>query len=445
MLYTITHKPLQMATEYFTAQRFVEAQELCGNMLLAQPGNPEVLNLAGLLATNRGDFAAAENYFKKAIAAAPAMIFLYNNIGLLYTRMGRLADALDYYEQALKRVSAQPEILSNKAMTLIRLCRVDEAITCYRLALQYDPHSATIHNNYGLALILAGHCEEGWRETESRARPNANRFRQPIWQGESLAGKTIYVHTEQGLGDTIQYVRFMPQLHQLGAQVIVNVQPELRSLLCAQKEYRAISDQEPVPDFDLQCWAGSLPHLLKLTEQSILYQGPYLWADAKKINDWREKLAHITQKKVGIVWAGNPKNPHDADRSIPFELLAPLFEIPGVAWINLQKGPAAEQFRTIPSGVASYDASAQLHDFADTAALMSQLDLVIGVDTSVAHLAGALGKPTCMMIQWSPDSRWHLSRNDTRWYPTMRLFRQPQRGEWRPVVKQVAAQAADEL
>ncbi len=445
MLYTTTHRPLQTATEYFTAQRYVEAEELCRTMLTTEPGNPEVLNLAGLLATNRDDFAAAENYFKMAIAAAPAMIFLYNNMGLLYTRQGRLTDALDYYEQALRRVSTQPEILSNKALTLVRLCKIEEAITCYRQALQYDPHSAIIHNNYGLALILAGNCKDGWREIESRWRPEANRFRQPAWQGEPLAGKTIYVHTEQGLGDTIQYVRFMPQLHQLGAHVIVNVQPELRPLLCAQDGYRAISNQDPIPEFDIQCWSASLPHLFKLTEQSLLYQEPYLRADAGKIDNWRGKLAHITQKKVGLVWAGNPKNPHDADRSISFEQLAPLFKVAGAAWINLQKGPAAGQFSTIPAGVASHDASAQLHDFSDTAALISQLDVVIGVDTSVAHLAGALGKPTYMMIQWSPDSRWHLQRADTPWYPTMRLFRQPQRGQWRPVIEQVAAKLADSL
>ncbi len=300
------------------------------------------------------------------------------------------------------------------------------------------PRSITI---WPMPVCFGVTSQPGWPEYEWRwrrqdASPPA--LTQPLWDGSSLQGKSILLYPEQGLGDTLQFIRYAPLVKQTGATVIVQCQPPLLRLLatCAGID-RLLPEGADLPPFDVQAPLLSLPRILRTTLASIPANIPYLSADPDLRARWRQSLSGVADFKVGIAWQGNPGHKRDRQRSVPLAAFAPLAEAPGVRLVSLQKGPGHEQLTELAERLRVLDLTDELEDFADTAALLSNLDLVITVDTAVAHLAGAMGIPVWVALPIVPDWRWLLERQDSPWYPTMRLFRQTAWGDWAGVFERL--------
>jgi len=296
-------------------------------------------------------------------------------------------------------------------------------------------------------LLVRGDFLQGWEEYEWRwktkdaAFPERN-FAQPQWDGSPLEGRTLLLHAEQGLGDAIQFIRYLPLVAQNGGNIVLECQPELQRLFQRMApDLPVLAMGQALPAFDVHCPLMSLSRVFSTDLGNIPQTVPYLHADAAEAALWGERLAGLgSSLKVALVWAGNPTNKNDRKRSLKLASLAPLAEVPGVRFISLQKGDATAEARTLPAGVALIDVAEDLKDFADTAALLANLDLVISVDTAVVHLAGAMGRPVWTLLPFAPDWRWLLGRADSPWYPTMRLFRQPAIGDWDAVIAEVREQ-----
>ena len=288
-----------------------------------------------------------------------------------------------------------------------------------------------------------GRFEQGWAGYEWRWKckefGSLPPFQPPLWDGSFLDGRTILVHAEQGLGDTLQFIRYVPSLHQRGGRVILMCQPPLVRLLTRSPGIeRLLAHGDPVPEFDVHTPLLSLPRLLGTTLESVPADVPYLEAEPQLVEAWRHRLGSYPGFKVGIVWQGNPKFRLDRLRSIPLAQFAPLARVPGVHQFSLQKGPGAEQLAAVTDRFPVTDLGRRLDDFMDTAAVLKNLDLVISVDTAIAHLAGALGIPVWVALPFAPDWRWLMGREDSPWYPTMRLFRQTRPGQWEDVFHHIA-------
>ncbi len=284
--------------------------------------------------------------------------------------------------------------------------------------------------------MLLGDLATGWKEFEwGRKSPRVTiprQFTQPRWKGEELSGKTILLYAELGSGDTIQFIRYARMVAKRGGKAIVECQPGLETLLRSMTEiHQVFPEGHPLPPFDVQCPMMSLPLEFGTTLETIPADIPYLAPPPDRIAAWREKIGdHSDHQNVGLVWAGRPDHKNDRQRSMRLEQFAPLAEIKSIRFHSLQKGPAAAQADAPPPGMDLTNWTKDLHDFTETAALIANLDLLISVDTSVAHLAGAIGKPVWVLIPFVPDFRWMLNRNDTPWYPTLKLFRQKALRDW---------------
>jgi hypothetical protein len=292
-------------------------------------------------------------------------------------------------------------------------------------------------------LLTLGRFAEGWRELETRWRIGQDaggRLPGDLWTGGEVAGRSILVHAEQGFGDILQFVRCVPMLHARGAKVTVVCPPELKRLLASVEGIeRLVVRGAPAPATDLQTMLLTLPAGLGVTLETVPARVPYLRPPAEVASRWRERLRSETgRRRVGLAWAGNPRQHNDRNRSMSLAAMTPLLDVPGITYYSLQKGQASEQLRGLPKSAEVIDLAPDLVDFAETAAVIEQLDLVITVDTSVAHLAGALGRPVWTLLTHAADWRWMLDREDSPWYPTMRLFRQKTRGNWTEVVDRVA-------
>ncbi len=336
------------------------------------------------------------------------------------------------------------EALNNRGSALRELKRLDEALAGYDRVLALKPDYADAFNNRGMLRLLVGRYREGWLDHEWRWETDSILTRRPAinaqpWQGEELTGRRIAVFSEQGLGDIIQFARYLPLLVQRGASVTFSAPQNLMRLLRplhAQVELvGAIDGREP---FDFQCALMSLPRWFGTELHSIPSEVPYLGAEEDLVARWKKKLAG-GGFKVGIAWQGAPGAAIDQGRSIPLTEFAPLSRLPGVRLISLQKTHGLDQLAGLPAGttietLGEFDGP---DAFVDTAAVMSTLDLIITSDTSIAHLAGALGRPTWVALKHVPDWRWLLDRDDSPWYPTMRLFRQETAGDWKPVFAKI--------
>ncbi|MGH7306413.1 MAG: tetratricopeptide repeat protein [Candidatus Rokuibacteriota bacterium] len=407
------------------------------------PDRPEAWVSLGKACLDCGELEPAVAAFQRALALRPAYGEAANNLGVTYTRRGDLGEALRAYERALELDPRHVTTRSNLAATLYNLGRLDEAIAMARRALELDGECAEAHLTLGASLLISGRLAEGWPEYEWRWRcpglQSPSPYPQPAWDGSDPAGRSILLCSEQGLGDTIQFVRYAPLVAARGARVVLGCRPALKTLLQTVGGIeQVVADGERLPPVDLQAPLMSVPRLLGTTLESIPARVPYLAADPRRRDVWRARLSLGPRSlKVGLVWAGQPQNRTDRWRSIPLRVLAPLGAVAGVGFVSLQGGAAARQAVESPFPLVDHDA--ELHDFADIAALVANLDLVISVDTAGAHLAGALGRPVWTLLPSAPDWRWLLEREDTPWYPTMRLFRQTKAGDWAEVVARVAA------
>jgi tetratricopeptide (TPR) repeat protein len=428
--------------------RLAESEASHQEALRLWPDYPEAhSNLCATL-RERGHLAEAEASCRQALRLRPEFSEAHGNLGNVLRDLGRPAEAEASYREAVRRGPDSAEAHSNLGAALHALLRPVEAAASYREALRRQPDYADAHNNLGHTLLLAGKLPEGWNECEWRWKTwqlvgAARDFRAPLWSGEAIGDRVILLHAEQGFGDTLQFCRYVPLIAS-GARTILEVQAPLVRLLSRLPGIAEIvSLGDRLPPFDLHCPLMSLPRAVGTTLHTIPAAMPYLDADPTRAADWRERLAGLPGLRIGLVWAGSARSevPEltavDRRRSIALDLMAPLGEASGVSFISLQKGEPAAQADHPPAGMALHDFTAELHDFEDTAALVDALDLVISVDTAVAHLAGALGKPVWLLNRFDTCWRWLLNRDDSPWYPRLRQFRQPAPGDWNSVVRAV--------
>jgi Flp pilus assembly protein TadD len=460
------------------AGRLGEAEKIYREILSREPNQPEALHLLGVVGAQMGHAAEAVEIIRQAIAIRPTVPAYHNDLGNALRDLKRMVEAEAAYREAVR---LKPDFLLaivNLGNALCDLGKVDEGIAAYRGAITlrpdfagahanlgralrdkalYDesiaslreairlkPDYAEAHHNLALVLLLKGDFATGWAEHEWRLKlrkfPGGLReFSRPQWDGAHLNGRRILLHAEQGFGDSIQFVRYAPMVAERGARVIVQCQEALCRLFHGVRGVEhVVGQKEGLPDFDLHCPLLSLPKMFATTMATIPATAPYLTAESELAAQWAARLGASSEKRIGLVWAGSAGYANDRNRSVPLAAFRPLFKIPGVKFYNLQKGEAAAQIAAQPANLELVDHAEALIDFTDTAALIANLDLVISVDTAVAHLAGAMGKPVWLLLPFSPDWRWLLERNDSPWYPTIRLFRQNTQGDWGDVIARVA-------
>ena len=415
--------------------------------LRLEPGQAETLfNLANLL-DSLGRTEEALALYRMAVAVQPERDKLWYNLGNLLLKMQRSAAAVRAYKTATALAGGRFHDASiNLGMAYQRLNSLPDALRCYDDALRTRPDHPAAHWNRALALLVSGHLIEGWREYEWRwhlSESPPRGFDQPRWTGEPLAGQTILVHAEQGLGDTLQFVRYLPMVAARGARIVLECQPPLRRLLALNfPDAVVIAVGDPLPAFDVHVPLLSLPAVFETTLATVPARVPYLRALAAP-----DTAAPLSPRPgtlaVGVVWGGDPAHRNDRQRSLDTDALRRLLALPNITFFSLQKGERARALDRLGPEFGVVDAAVGAIDFADTAALMMQLDLIVTVDTSVAHLAGALGRPVCIMLPFAPDWRWLLSRHDSPWYPTATLFRQETPGDWLPVIGHVAEHLQD--
>jgi hypothetical protein len=402
-----------------------------------------------------GEREQAVELFRRLVARQPDVAEAYSNLGnaLLASSPGsgqsatdQTAQAMAAFEQAIAiRPDYAPAYL-NRGNAYVQHRRLKEAAEQYHKAIELAPDFHEARWNLALLRLLEGNYAQGWELYESRwdvkGKIFHRRFEQPLWDGSDLAGRRIVLHAEQGFGDSIQFVRYAPLVAARGAHVILYCPPELRRLFHSVKGVEQIfCGDESAPPFDIHCPLISLPRHFGTTLATIPGDVPYLFADAAAVDRWRKRLSEQPGKlKIGLAWSGSPGNSANRNRSTTLESFASLGSIPEVTFVSLQKGEAAAQAKTPPAGMRLLDWTDRLSDFAETAALIAALDLVISVETAVTHLAGALAKQTWVLLSYSADWRYLLDRPDSPWYPTMKLFRQTVRGDWAGPVNGVAAE-----
>lgn len=368
----------------------------------------------------------------------------WNGMGYALVELHRHEDALPCLARALALQPGFALAWYNQGNALQFLNRLDEAMRSYDAALAQSPDMVDAHFAQSACRLLMGDLPQGFTQYEWRWRKPAyltlaQQYTQPRWQGDTpLQGKTLLVYAEQGLGDTLQMARYVPHLSAQGAQVILQVQEGLVPLLAGLGGATVIGKQQPLPPHDLQIPLMSLPAALGTQLATIPADVPYVHADAARMAQWQARLGAATAPRVGLTWAGNPKHDNDSQRSIPLRKMRRLLHA-GLEFIALQRDLSAADRLQLEAEPALRSHAAAQTDFAETAALVAQLDLVICVDTAIAHLAGAMGKPVWLLLPYAPDWRWMLAREDSPWYPGMRLFRQRRAGDWDEVLERVHA------
>lgn len=461
------------------------AEPLLAQALMQLHDDVDCMNWLGLSQLRLEKYVDAEVTIRKAITIAPLLMQLHNNLGLALYQQGRLAEAQASFESALSLDPSYGNARINLANTLRIAGRFDEARMQLEALLVSHPDSVDALNNLGtvyqdlglpqkalehllhaaaiapeqpqirwnlsLTQLLLGDYSNGWSNYEARWEGCVNlrgayeKPEQTAWHGEPLKGKRILLWEEQGFGDTIQFIRFAENVNALGGTVIVESQPELAELLRSAPGVAAvIARGQALPSHDYHCPLMSLPHLLGITLDSIAPKLQYLSANPEKTEQWRSRLMAFTGKKVGLVWAGNSRKQNtelaaiDVRRSIRLEQLTPLLKSDVCTFFSIQKGAPAAEINEAELSAKIHDFSAQWADFQDTAAFVANLDLVISVDTAVAHLAAALGKPVWLLNRRDTCWRWLLEREDSPWYPSLRQFRQADAKDWNSTIEKVA-------
>ena len=377
--------------------------------------------------------------YRRAIALDPRHVASHLNLGNVLTDQDQFDDAIDLYRTAIALDPEFAKAYSSLAEVLKEEGRLDEALEANRKAVALASCDDNQRFNYAVALLMEGDYEAGWPAYEVRGK--ARIFPIPEWRGERLAGRTLLLHAEQGLGDTLQFARFVEHLLEPGVSIVIECQKPLAGLLQSLGPVRVVSQGEPLPPFDSHLPLMSLPNVLGTRLDTIPAAVPYLAADPAKIARWKARIGQTTDLAVGVVWSGNPGHKFDRRRSIAAAAILPDLVMPGVRLFSLQKDPRAEDIATLEAMAADItDLSPSLNDFSDTAASLEALDLVIAVDTSTAHLAGALGRPIWLMLPYALDWRWLRDREDSPWYPTMRLFRQSTPRVWADVIGRIRAE-----
>jgi tetratricopeptide (TPR) repeat protein len=442
---------VELGNTFDKLQRFDEALAAFDRALALKPLSAEFLCNRGNALWHLRRPAEALTCYDAALAVKPDAPEIHNNRGNALLDLNRPDEALASFDHALTLRPGYTEALVNRANALHDLNHSQEAIESCEAALAINPELAEAHWNKSLEQLLRGDFAQGFANYEWRWKRAGNTprdFGVPQWRGGDIGGKTILLHAEQGFGDTIQFVRYVPMLAARGAKIVLEVPDSLQPLLGETDGLVAIvSRGQPCPTIDLHSPLMSLPLAFGTALETVPASIPYLRAPADRINTWRAKLPASGKLRVGLVWSGKPSHRNDYNRSIAFERLAPLLaqsgEQDGVDFVSLQHDVRdADKAALATSAVLQPDLDTA--DFADTAAIIETLDLVIAVDTAVAHLVGAMGKPLWLLLPFSPDWRWMLNREDSPWYPSARLFRQPKIADWDSVVRLLSEALASE-
>jgi TPR repeat/Tetratricopeptide repeat len=397
----------------------------------------ELLNNWGNTLCRRGLWEQAIGAYRKALEIQPGSVDAHCNLGVALVQNGELDAGIASQTRAIELNGGFAPAFNNLGSALLIAGRFDEAERALDQAIQLRADFAEAHFTRSLIWLMRGDFEKGWGEYEWRLKSRsvfmhgATKFSQPRWDGGELNGRRILLHAEAGLGDSIQFVRYAPMVARRGGRVIIGCQPALAGLFRKiDGIHEIVTPTMPLPPFDVHCPLMSLPLAFSTRLETIPWNGAYLQADSSKAEHWQAKMGGGF--KVGVAWKGDSRNMLDRWRSIEWQSFSRILTVPGAKFFSLQKEKTVES-----AGIGLVDWTEELHDFGDTAGLVANLDLVITVDTATAHLAGAMGKPVWVLISASPDFRWTLDRQDSAWYPSMRLFRQKAIGDWNGVLVRV--------
>jgi len=407
------------------------------------PEYPEALSNIGVAHYERKEYEDAAASHRRAIELRPSFAQAHSNLGNAFHALRDFDGAVACYRRAVEINPRFADAWSNLGTSLHHAGRYEDPMYALRRAIALDPNNPNAHSGLGILLLMRGDLAEGWAEYEWRLKSTEVRLPytpQRPWQGEGIAGRHIYINAEQGFGDTMQFTRYVPLVAARAGKVTFRVQQGLAGLMRESlKGIDVLGDRAPaVTNADCECALLSLPYLFGTRLETIPATGPYLRANPDEAARWKARYRD-SSFKVGMIWAGNPEHVNDRRRSIPLEQLAPLLAVPDASFTSLQVGPRADDLKAHPEFHIT-DVAKELVGFAATAALIEALDLVITIDSAVAHLAGGLGKPTWLLAPCVSDWRWQLHREDNPWYPTMRLFRQVEGQEWPAVIDRVVGE-----
>lgn len=434
---------LQKAMALHQSGQLAQAKTLYEGILATQPRNADALSLLAIVATQTRDHALALETINKAIKINPGNAGYYLNRGAAQKELQMLTEAVASFDKAIALQPDYAEAYSNRGIVQKELKQIDAAIASLDRAIALKPGHAEAYWNKAIALLVSGNFEQGWPLYEWRWHLNDPNFvrrtyPQPVWLGgESVQGKTVYLYGEQGLGDTVQLCRYARLVKDLGARVVMEVPASLQPLLqgLAGVDEWVLSGTPP-PALDYHCPLLSLPLAMKTTLANIPGPAPYLFSDAALRAQWAQRLGPQTAPRVGLVWSGNPVHKNDHNRSIALErLLAHL--PPGLEYVSLQKDPREADQAVLQTRYDLRHLGDDLRNYADTAAVCDAMDVVLSVDTSVAHLSAALGRPTWILLPYNPDWRWLHDRSDSPWYPSATLYRQTTVGDWTATLERV--------
>jgi tetratricopeptide (TPR) repeat protein len=435
--------PYKVLAELLRERRDIEGALACYDRIATlEPEYPTAHNNAGLLLRKIGRHQEAEVAFARAMALRPGDPKIRFNYLLGRRDESVFPEAVQLCRRSLEQEPDNADVVTNFAVCLHLSGRYEEALRWFERAIALKPDHHEARFNLALLTLLQGDYARGFQEYEQRwhlLEVKKPQFPQPEWRGEDIEGKTILLHSEQGLGDAIQCLRYVPLVAARAGRVVVRLERTLVRLAASLPGNVVITPTSaPMPAFDVWCPMLSLPLILGERVESIPGAKPYLGTRAVIAQRWKKRLENLAGLKIGLAWAGSPRHVNDFRRSIELTRLKPLLDVPGVSFASLQVGPRAADLAGLAPGTI-IDLSAELSDFAETAGAILNLDLVIAVDTSLAHVSGAIGKPAWVMLPFSPDWRWLLEREDSPWYSTLRLYRQPAAGDWENVIARVSA------
>ncbi len=438
-----------VAAEYEKAGRFVEADRLLAHILKVAPHQPDTLHLAGIVAFRLGRHEESLARMQQAIEYGVDTPLYLRNICEVYRTLGRLDDALAAGRRAVALSPSDPLCLHNLGIIRYERLEIDESIACAETALLMAPGMAGPHFGLAEALLLKGEWARGWEEYEWRfsiagAAPLMPKTDRPAWDGTPFADRTLLIVADQGFGDVIQFCRYVPWAALRCPNIAIACAPELIPLVRQQHpDLTLFTRWEDCPPFHAYVAMSGLPRLHGTRIDSVPAPVPYLRADPHRVMAWRQRLHQLAPRgyrRVGIVWAGRPTHNNDRRRSATLSAFAPVAALPRTALVSLQKGPSADQAGQYYGRAPLINVGAEIQDYEDTMALLECLDVVITVDTSVGHLAAAMGRPAWLLLAAAPDWRWLLGREDSPWYPTVRLFRQVRARQWDDVMARVAGE-----
>jgi tetratricopeptide (TPR) repeat protein len=412
-------------------------------------GYAEAYNNLGCVQQLQGDLDAALASYRRALLLKPSLPQASQNVAGLTGDTATARAAIEGYQRSASENPRDPYPLVNLGNTYRELGRHREAIEAFGLALERSPLLAEAHFARALGRLLCGDYLEGWQDFEWRWKVKALNavapdYPAPLWNGAPIADGTILLHAERGFGDTLQFVRYAPLVAERCDTVLLQCQRELAGLLGSVSGVsRVVLPGEALPPIHAHLPLMSLAHVFQTSLETVPWRGPYITADPHLTSKYEALVPRSGKLRVGLVWAGQSMQGDDRKRSLALSSLAPIAAVPGVAFYSLQKGTPAAQAAAPPAGMRLMDVDPYIGDFSDTAAFVSLMDVVITVDTSVANLSGAMGKPTWVLLSKVPDWRYHLDRDDTPWYPSMRLFRQPRDGDWSVPIRAAAGALAE--